>query len=331
MRTSSLARHREESERIGVAKVLLGGEREAREIRRRAQVFGADAGLVELAPVVGIVRVRVPERCSQPLALQRAELGGAQPLVGVDLEIIDAARRHFMFLRGPIGPSLGGPVKRHAGKVNMLKKCWTRGSRGLQMDSTGLASERSSHHELRSDHRRREGRDRGNDGSPRSGHRRGRRRVPGGDARRSRSRGGCRRAMPTRAGAGRATKSARPPSTASRTRCTSIWRSWPSFSRASRASRSTAWGRASNYGAEAWARHTASIDLPVEVLSEDETGRVELHRKPLGVVGSITPWNFPVLIAIWHVVPAIRTGNTVVVKPSPLHPAQHHPAGRNAQ
>jgi acyl-CoA reductase-like NAD-dependent aldehyde dehydrogenase len=74
------------------------------------------------------------------------------------------------------------------------------------------------------------------------------------------------------------------------------------------------------HGAEAWARHTGSLDLPVEVLSDDESGRVELHRKPLGVVGSITPWNFPVLIAIWHIVPAIRTGNTVVIKPSPYTP-----------
>jgi acyl-CoA reductase-like NAD-dependent aldehyde dehydrogenase len=74
------------------------------------------------------------------------------------------------------------------------------------------------------------------------------------------------------------------------------------------------------HGAEAWARHTGTLELPVEVLSDDETGRVELHRKPLGVVGSITPWNFPILIAIWHVVPAIRTGNTVVIKPSPYTP-----------
>ena len=74
------------------------------------------------------------------------------------------------------------------------------------------------------------------------------------------------------------------------------------------------------HGAEAWARHTGSLELPVEVLSDDESGRVELHRKPLGVVGSITPWNFPLLIAIWHVVPAIRTGNTVVIKPSPYTP-----------
>ena len=74
------------------------------------------------------------------------------------------------------------------------------------------------------------------------------------------------------------------------------------------------------HGAEAWARHTGTLDLPVEVLHDDETGRVELHRKPLGVVGSITPWNFPILIAIWHVVPAIRAGNTVVIKPSPYTP-----------
>ena len=74
------------------------------------------------------------------------------------------------------------------------------------------------------------------------------------------------------------------------------------------------------HGAEAWARHTATLNLPVEVLNDDESGRVELHRKPLGVVGSILPWNFPILIAIWHFVPAIRTGNTVVLKPSPHTP-----------
>ena len=74
------------------------------------------------------------------------------------------------------------------------------------------------------------------------------------------------------------------------------------------------------HGAEAWARYTADLELPVEVLQDDESGRVELHRKPLGVVGSITPWNFPILIAVWHIVPAIRTGNTVVIKPSPYTP-----------
>ena len=73
-------------------------------------------------------------------------------------------------------------------------------------------------------------------------------------------------------------------------------------------------------GAVAWTRHTAEIELPVEVLQDTPEGRVELHRKPIGVVGSITPWNWPVMIACWHIIPAIRAGNTVIIKPSPQTP-----------
>jgi acyl-CoA reductase-like NAD-dependent aldehyde dehydrogenase len=73
-------------------------------------------------------------------------------------------------------------------------------------------------------------------------------------------------------------------------------------------------------GALAWTRHTAELNLPVEILQDDNEGRVELHRKPIGVVGSITPWNWPVMIACWHIVPAVRAGNTVIIKPSPLTP-----------
>lgn len=73
-------------------------------------------------------------------------------------------------------------------------------------------------------------------------------------------------------------------------------------------------------GALAWTRHTADIELPVEVLQDSPEGRIELHRKPIGVVGSITPWNWPVMIACWHIIPAVRTGNTVVIKPSPNTP-----------
>lgn len=73
-------------------------------------------------------------------------------------------------------------------------------------------------------------------------------------------------------------------------------------------------------GAYAWTRATADLALPVEVLQDSEEGRVELHRKPIGVVGSITPWNWPVMIACWHIIPAVRAGNTVVIKPSPLTP-----------
>ncbi|MFQ8430512.1 aldehyde dehydrogenase family protein [Amaricoccus sp. W119] len=73
-------------------------------------------------------------------------------------------------------------------------------------------------------------------------------------------------------------------------------------------------------GAAAWAGYTAGLSLPPEVLQDTNEGRIELARKPLGVVGSITPWNFPVMIAVWHYLPALRAGNTVVLKPSPLTP-----------
>lgn len=73
-------------------------------------------------------------------------------------------------------------------------------------------------------------------------------------------------------------------------------------------------------GAGAWASHTAGLSLPMKLLQDNAQGRVELHRKPLGVVGSITPWNFPVMIAVWHFIPALRSGNTVVLKPSPNTP-----------
>jgi acyl-CoA reductase-like NAD-dependent aldehyde dehydrogenase len=73
-------------------------------------------------------------------------------------------------------------------------------------------------------------------------------------------------------------------------------------------------------GAVAWAHATADLQIPVEVIQDGPEGRIELHRKPIGVVGSITPWNWPMLIGSWHIIPAIRTGNTVVIKPSPYTP-----------
>ncbi|MGF6571630.1 acyl-CoA reductase-like NAD-dependent aldehyde dehydrogenase [Paraburkholderia sp. GAS333] len=41
---------------------------------------------------------------------------------------------------------------------------------------------------------------------------------------------------------------------------------------------------------------------------------------PIGVVGAITPWNFPLLLAVWKLAPALLAGNTVVLKPSPYTP-----------
>jgi acyl-CoA reductase-like NAD-dependent aldehyde dehydrogenase len=69
-------------------------------------------------------------------------------------------------------------------------------------------------------------------------------------------------------------------------------------------------------GAINWIRATAKLRPQIEVLKDDENGRIEVRRKPLGVIASITPWNFPILIAIWHIIPGILGGNTVVLKPS---------------
>jgi acyl-CoA reductase-like NAD-dependent aldehyde dehydrogenase len=67
-------------------------------------------------------------------------------------------------------------------------------------------------------------------------------------------------------------------------------------------------------------RYFGSLDLPPEVLKEDATQKVVRQRKPLGVVAAITPWNFPVLLLVIKVAPALLAGNTVVAKPAPTTP-----------
>ncbi|MDN3481265.1 aldehyde dehydrogenase family protein [Arthrobacter sp. APC 3897] len=73
-------------------------------------------------------------------------------------------------------------------------------------------------------------------------------------------------------------------------------------------------------GAAAWLRAAASFDLEPEVLVDDDGGRAELHYRPLGVVGAIGPWNWPMMISVWQLAPALRMGNTVVMKPSEYTP-----------
>ncbi|WP_010627622.1 aldehyde dehydrogenase family protein, partial [Halomonas sp. KM-1] len=73
-------------------------------------------------------------------------------------------------------------------------------------------------------------------------------------------------------------------------------------------------------GSAAWTRYAASQEVPVELVEETPTQRIELHHKPVGVVASITPWNWPFMIAVWHIMPALRAGNCVVSKPSSLTP-----------
>lgn len=73
-------------------------------------------------------------------------------------------------------------------------------------------------------------------------------------------------------------------------------------------------------GSAYWLRATTQLDIPVEVTEETETRRIEVHHVPLGVVCAIVPWNFPILLAIWKIGPALLAGNTIVLKPSPFTP-----------
>ena len=73
-------------------------------------------------------------------------------------------------------------------------------------------------------------------------------------------------------------------------------------------------------GAAVWTRVTAGLRIPEETIQDDDKGKILIRRKPVGVVGSITPWNWPMMIAVWHVMPAILIGCTVVIKPSPYTP-----------
>ncbi|MFN8028833.1 MAG: gamma-aminobutyraldehyde dehydrogenase [Dermatophilaceae bacterium] len=45
-----------------------------------------------------------------------------------------------------------------------------------------------------------------------------------------------------------------------------------------------------------------------------------IRREPIGVVGQVTPWNYPLLMAVWKIAPALAAGNTIVLKPSDTTP-----------
>jgi acyl-CoA reductase-like NAD-dependent aldehyde dehydrogenase len=63
------------------------------------------------------------------------------------------------------------------------------------------------------------------------------------------------------------------------------------------------------------------LRLAGEVLASVRPGvGVEITREPVGVVGIITPWNFPIAIPAWKIAPALAYGNTVVIKPADLVP-----------
>lgn len=90
-------------------------------------------------------------------------------------------------------------------------------------------------------------------------------------------------------------------------------------------------------GAAFTLRTFAAMRLDPVVLKDDAKGKLMEIRKPLGVVAAITPWNYPLLLLMNKVAPALLAGNTVVAKPAPTTPlttlmfgrlcAEHLPPG----
>ncbi len=62
------------------------------------------------------------------------------------------------------------------------------------------------------------------------------------------------------------------------------------------------------------------MEKPVLPDYSDQEKHIENVYEPLGLVGAITPWNFPLLLPISKAVPALLMGNTVILKPSPFTP-----------
>ncbi|CAM5574113.1 aminobutyraldehyde dehydrogenase [Streptomyces purpurascens] len=82
----------------------------------------------------------------------------------------------------------------------------------------------------------------------------------------------------------------------------------------------------------------AARNLPGAAAAEYTPGRTSvLRREPVGVCAQITPWNYPLMMAVWKIAPALAAGNTVVLKPSDSTPssavllarlaAEHLPSG----
>ena len=69
-----------------------------------------------------------------------------------------------------------------------------------------------------------------------------------------------------------------------------------------------------------WMRHYADTDLAPRNLVDTAQRHIDLHRRPIGVVLAITPWNFLISLLAWKLAPALAIGNPVIVKPSRLRP-----------
>ena len=73
-------------------------------------------------------------------------------------------------------------------------------------------------------------------------------------------------------------------------------------------------------GASMMAGAQATLDIEDEINEDSDTRLSRTRRVPVGVVGGIVPWNFPVMMAVQMIVAALLSGCTIVLKPSPFTP-----------
>lgn len=69
-----------------------------------------------------------------------------------------------------------------------------------------------------------------------------------------------------------------------------------------------------------WFERMPGMEIKERVVWENEESKAIEQYVPLGVTAGIVPWNFPVLLMMWKIIPAVLTGNTIIIKPSPFTP-----------
>lgn len=69
-----------------------------------------------------------------------------------------------------------------------------------------------------------------------------------------------------------------------------------------------------------WFERMPDMEIQEKIVWENEETKAIEQYVPLGVTAGIVPWNFPVLLMVWKIIPAVLTGNTIIIKPSPFTP-----------
>lgn len=80
------------------------------------------------------------------------------------------------------------------------------------------------------------------------------------------------------------------------------------------------WARLEVDTSARWVREFCKLTLPEVVIEDNEERKIITHYTPLGVVVGIVPWNYPLMLAVTKLAPALLTGNTFIWKPSPYTP-----------